>query len=132
MLAPAAKSFPAAIGRKPLLQIQGLGVRYGSHWALRDFDLDVHQGDMVGIIGPNGGGKSTFGSDVILEDIGDDQVRAARQPGDRPDHRRLPGPVRPDQPHPLALGDLEVDVAHDGPPSEPNGDAARRDRAPGR
>jgi zinc transport system ATP-binding protein len=60
MLAPAAKSFPAAIGRKPLLQIQGLGVRYGSHWALHDFDLDVHQGDMVGIIGPNGGGKSTL------------------------------------------------------------------------
>ena len=73
MIAPAAKSFPAAIGRKPLLQIQGLGVRYGSHWALRDFDLDVHQGDMVGIIGPNGGGKTTLilqgGVEVASTDV---------------------------------------------------------------
>ena len=43
--------------------------------------------------------------------------------------RRLARSVRPDQPHPLALGDLEVDVAHHGPPSEPDRDAARRDRA---
>jgi zinc transport system ATP-binding protein len=56
----AADSFHDDIDRKPLLRIERLGVRYGSHWALRDFDLDVHRGDMVGIIGPNGGGKSTL------------------------------------------------------------------------
>ena len=54
------ESPPIVRDRKPLLQIQGLGVCYGAHWALRDFDLDVHPGDMVGIIGPNGGGKSTL------------------------------------------------------------------------
>jgi branched-chain amino acid transport system permease protein len=43
-----------------LLQIRGLGVRYGALAALADVDLDVPAGTVVGVIGPNGAGKSTL------------------------------------------------------------------------
>lgn len=46
--------------RAPLLQIEQLGVRYGSHWALRDVDLDIWRGDLLAFIGPNGAGKTTL------------------------------------------------------------------------
>jgi branched-chain amino acid transport system permease protein len=44
----------------PVLQIRGLGVRYGALAALADVDLDVPAGTVVGVIGPNGAGKSTL------------------------------------------------------------------------
>ena len=83
MLAPAAKSFPAAIGRKPLLQIQGLGVRYGSHWALRDFDLDVHQGDGTAAIfsGGAGGAGGRADDDSSGSGNGDDDGRRSGDGG---------------------------------------------------
>lgn len=43
----------------PLLQAQGLGKRYGAHQALQNFDLCLHAGESVGLLGSNGAGKST-------------------------------------------------------------------------
>ena len=43
----------------PLLQLQSLGVRYGSVQALHGIDLAVHQGELVTLLGSNGAGKST-------------------------------------------------------------------------
>jgi hypothetical protein len=37
------------------------------------------------------------------------------EPGDRPQKRRLPGPVRPDEGNPFAPADVEVDVAEGRP-----------------
>jgi ABC-2 type transport system ATP-binding protein len=37
----------------------GLGKRYGDLWALRDFDLDVPAGTVLGLLGHNGAGKTT-------------------------------------------------------------------------
>ncbi len=38
---------------------EGLGKRYGGLWALRDVDLDVPQGTVLGLLGHNGAGKTT-------------------------------------------------------------------------
>ena len=43
----------------PVLEIDGLGVRYGGVAAVRDLHLEVADGEIVGLIGPNGAGKST-------------------------------------------------------------------------
>ena len=44
----------------PLLAIRGVTTLYGNITALRGVDLDVHQGEIVTIIGANGAGKSTL------------------------------------------------------------------------
>jgi len=43
-----------------LLEVRGLSKRFGGFVALGDIDLDVAEGERVGLIGPNGSGKSTL------------------------------------------------------------------------
>jgi len=45
---------------EPWIQVKDLTVRYGSKVALERVTLDVMQGEMVSIVGPNGGGKTTL------------------------------------------------------------------------
>jgi branched-chain amino acid transport system ATP-binding protein len=44
----------------PLLEIKGVGKRFGGFVALDGIDLAVAQGERLGLIGPNGSGKSTL------------------------------------------------------------------------
>ncbi|MDE2006347.1 MAG: ABC transporter ATP-binding protein [Rhodospirillales bacterium] len=44
----------------PLLEVSGLGKRFGGFVALEGIDLAVAEGERVGLIGPNGSGKSTL------------------------------------------------------------------------
>jgi len=43
----------------PLLSLEGITVHYGSICALREVSIDVHEGEIVTLIGSNGAGKST-------------------------------------------------------------------------
>ena len=43
----------------PMLELEGLEVRYGSVPAVRRLNLRIEQEEIVGLIGPNGAGKST-------------------------------------------------------------------------
>lgn len=43
-----------------IAEIRNLTVRYGDTLALSDVDLDIYDQDFLGVIGPNGGGKTTL------------------------------------------------------------------------
>ncbi len=43
----------------PLIQIRNLGKFYGEKQVLKNINLDVYPGQVIGYIGPNGAGKST-------------------------------------------------------------------------
>jgi branched-chain amino acid transport system permease protein len=44
----------------PVLSVQGLSVAFGGVHALEQVDLEVREGELVGLIGPNGAGKTTL------------------------------------------------------------------------
>ncbi|HIK37918.1 MAG: metal ABC transporter ATP-binding protein [Geminocystis sp.] len=43
-----------------VIEIKNLHFSYGKCWVLEDINLQVKEGDFIGIIGPNGGGKTTL------------------------------------------------------------------------
>ncbi|MEJ6348365.1 amino acid ABC transporter ATP-binding protein [Holzapfeliella sp. He02] len=43
-----------------LIKVKGLGKSYGDKKVLENINTEVNQGDVIAIIGPSGGGKSTF------------------------------------------------------------------------
>ncbi len=43
----------------PVIETRGLSKSYGTQLALRDLDLDVREGEILGYLGPNGAGKTT-------------------------------------------------------------------------
>jgi len=50
----------SATGAQPLLSVRGIVAGYGSVEVLHQVSLDVHQGEIVTLIGGNGAGKSTL------------------------------------------------------------------------
>ncbi|MEW1775930.1 ATP-binding cassette domain-containing protein [Streptomyces sp. NPDC086777] len=51
---------PDAVGERNLIRLRGTGHSYGGVAALRDVDLDVREGSVLGVAGANGAGKSTL------------------------------------------------------------------------
>jgi simple sugar transport system ATP-binding protein len=59
---------------EPLLEIRGISKRYGAIQALTDLDFRIHAGEIVGLLGDNGAGKSTMIkliSGIVMPDAGE-------------------------------------------------------------
>ena len=48
------------LSKEPLIQLNRIQVGYDGKQVLRDIDLTVYTHDFLGVIGPNGGGKTTL------------------------------------------------------------------------
>jgi branched-chain amino acid transport system ATP-binding protein len=73
-------------GSEPLLKVRGVQTFYGNIQALKGIDLDVHQGEIVAMIGANGAGKST----LMMTICGKPQARHGSIAFDGQDITQLP------------------------------------------
>ena len=71
---------------EPLLSIRGVTACYGRITALHGVDLDVHEGEIVTLIGANGAGKST----LMMTIFGNPRARDGKILFDGRDISRLP------------------------------------------
>ena len=45
--------------KTPVLETRKLGITFGGLKAVQDFNIQIRQGELMGLIGPNGAGKTT-------------------------------------------------------------------------
>ena len=79
------------------LSVRGLTKRFGGFHALRELDLDVHEGAIHAVIGPNGAGKTTLFnlmSGVLAPDAGEIVFEGRRLDRLRPSRRAAMGIAR--------------------------------------
>lgn len=71
---------PQLTRTEPLLGMRGVSRRYGAVTALRDVDVEVYPGEVMGIVGESGSGKSTLLRMMNLEDTPDSGDYTLRLP----------------------------------------------------
>jgi ATP-binding cassette subfamily F protein 3 len=103
-------------GSVPLLAARGLVKSFGGRRILDGLDLDVTAGARIGVLGPNGGGKSTLIRLLAAEDVADAGTVTRRRGlvhavlpqhvgGDERDALATVGAARPE------LAELEAEIA---------------------
>ncbi|MCW5696910.1 MAG: metal ABC transporter ATP-binding protein [Bauldia sp.] len=73
-------TLPSPSAAEPLAAVENLGVRLGGRWIVRHVDLAVRPGEIVTVIGPNGGGKTTTAK-ALLGLISPAEGRSVHRPG---------------------------------------------------
>jgi ABC-2 type transport system ATP-binding protein len=88
----------------PVLNVSSLSRRFGSVEAVSSVSFDVHEGENVGLLGPNGSGKTTTLHMLIgLLDSTEGSVAICGEHPREPSARRLVGMVPDDLPLPQSL-----------------------------
>jgi ABC-2 type transport system ATP-binding protein len=55
--------------QNPIVSIQKVSKAYGKNWILKDINLDIHNGEIFGLLGPSGAGKTTLVKQLAGLDI---------------------------------------------------------------
>jgi ABC-type multidrug transport system ATPase subunit/anti-sigma regulatory factor (Ser/Thr protein kinase) len=74
------------VSEVPLLTVRGVCKRFGAVQALQDVDLEVREGEVVGLVGSNGAGKSTLVKVISGVTVPDDGTVTWRGRGADPRH----------------------------------------------
>lgn len=72
------------------LTMHNLGLRYGKQWVIRNFSLEVKDGEMVSILGPSGAGKTSIlkaVSGLIFQEEGEIRINGVCVTGLAPEKR---------------------------------------------
>ncbi|MDX3108663.1 dipeptide ABC transporter ATP-binding protein [Nonomuraea angiospora] len=77
----AAPREPSGEPRPPLLEVEGLRVRYRRHPVLQGVDLTIGEGETLGLVGESGSGKTTLGRAILgLAPVSAGTIRYGGQP----------------------------------------------------
>jgi ABC-2 type transport system ATP-binding protein len=97
-----AEAGPESAAAAPVLQVAGVGKRFGARYVISDLTLSLRPGEVLGFVGPNGAGKTTslrILAGLLKADVGGGQVLGH----DLMEDRRLVGASVGYMPQRLAL-----------------------------
>ena len=93
---------------EPIITITNLGVRYDKVTALEHVNLTIYDNDFIGIIGPNGGGKSTLVKAImgVVPHSGDIEYSTTLLRHKKPHIGYLPQISSFDKAFPISVGEV--------------------------
>ena len=78
------------VSLEPILEVDNVTVRRNKTDVIKEVNLVIHRGEFVGMVGPNGGGKSTLMQSVLgILSLLKTKVRLEEEAGTSPAGTRL-------------------------------------------